>query len=74
MSKLKEILKARGLSQGKVSRMADVPASNFCLICNDKGYAPPAWRHRIAEALELPEAEIFPEYANRKDLREVKNG
>ena len=67
MSKLKEILKSKGLSQGKVSRMADVPASNFCLICNGKGYAPPAWRKRIANVLGVAENEIFPKDTSKAE-------
>ncbi|WP_407308765.1 helix-turn-helix transcriptional regulator [Desulfosporosinus sp. SB140] len=60
MHKLKEILKIKGLSQSKVSRLADIPQSNFNLICNGKGYVPPAWRKRIAIVLNVDETDIFP--------------
>ena len=61
-SNLKEILKSKGLSQSKASRLADIPQSNFNQICNGRGYAPPAWRNRIAALLNVKEEELFPEY------------
>ncbi|MGI1659531.1 MAG: helix-turn-helix transcriptional regulator [Desulfitobacterium sp.] len=60
MNNLKKLINDKGLTQGKVSRMADIPQSNFSLICNNKGYVPPAWKKRIALVLNVREEEVFP--------------
>lgn len=74
MNNLKEILRNRGLSQSKASRLAEIPQSNFNLICNGKGYAPPAWRKRIAIVLGMPEDEIFPEFITPENESKTREG
>ena len=62
MKDLKLIIAEKGYSQSKVSGMADIPQSNFNLICNGKQSPCLAWRKRIATVLDIPEEELFPEY------------
>lgn len=57
--KLINRLKEMGLSQSKVSRLADIPQSSFNLIINGKLYPCPAWRKRISSVLGMSEIELF---------------
>lgn len=58
---IRQELKKNGLSQNWLSQIAKIPASNLSLIINGKSAACPAWRKRIADALHIPENELFPE-------------
>lgn len=66
MKDLKAIITKKGYSQSKVSRMADIPQSNFNLICNGKQFPCPAWRKRIAAVLRMSEEELFQVNENKK--------
>lgn len=66
MAHLKKIIVEKGISQSKVARQADIPQSNFNLICNDKLSPCPAWRNRISIVLGIPEEDLFPEF-NEKE-------
>jgi len=66
MVNLKKIISDKGISQSKVARIADIPQSNFNLICNGKLHPCPAWRRRISEVLEMQEDELFPEFVKKE--------
>lgn len=70
---IKKRLKELNLTQGKASRKADVPTTSFNLIANGKLYPCPAWRHRIAEVLKMPEEELFHDYLKRRVTSNAKN-
>jgi len=59
---LKEVMRQKKISQNKLSQMAAIPASNMSLFINGKSPIFPAWRKRIARALEVPEEVLFPEF------------
>lgn len=59
---LKEEMKKRGLSANKLSLKAMISPANFSQAINGKLPMYPAWRKRIAEILNMPESELFPEY------------
>ena len=61
-------LREMGLSQAKAARMADIPQSNFNLIVNGKLYPCPAWRRRIADVLQMDEANLFPECQGKSEV------
>jgi len=58
---VKKIRLAQGLSGLELSRRARIAPSTLHNIENRKIVAFPGWRRRIAEALGVPEDEIFPE-------------
>lgn len=62
---LKKVIYESGLSQSKAARLADIPQSNFNLICNHKLQPCPAWRKRISIVLGIPEEILFPEYMEK---------
>lgn len=64
--KLAEILKDRNLSQSKLARLADINQADLNSMIHCKRPAFPGWRKRISRALEMPEAEVFPEHVNEK--------
>jgi transcriptional regulator with XRE-family HTH domain len=64
--KLNEILAERKMSQRRLSMAAGITNQDLNGAINGKRPFYPAWRKRIAEALRLPEDELFPEYASRK--------
>lgn len=61
--KLKSIMSQRGLSQYKLSQMSGIAATSFNQAYNGKTPFFPSWRKRTAEALNIPENVVFPEYA-----------
>lgn len=63
---LRKIRKARGLSQFDLAKMADVNPTDISAIENCKKFPYPAWRRRLSAALEVPENEVFPGFAEVK--------
>ncbi len=60
--RLKEILQERNMSQGKLSRLADVSPATITRIINDTSYSPTVEiLARIAKALNIPIADLFEE-------------
>lgn len=51
----------KGLSKQKLSQLTGISPSNLYHIETGKIFAYPGWRKRISEALDVPEAELFPE-------------
>jgi putative transcriptional regulator len=63
---LRKIRKERGLSQFDLAKMADVNPTDISTIENCKKFPYPAWRRRLSAALEVPENEVFPGFAEVK--------
>lgn len=59
---LKELIKQKGLSQAKLSRIAEINQGDLCLVLNGKKPFYPGWRKRISEALGMSQEELFPEF------------
>ena len=65
--KINTVLKEKGISKAQAARMANIPQNDFYQATNDKKSFFPAWRKRLAEVLDMPEDEIFPEYMKKKE-------
>lgn len=59
-------LRARGLSVCKVGLMCNINPSGLYTALNGRSDFWPGWRRRIAEALEMDENALFPEYKDEK--------
>jgi len=64
--KLLEILAAKGISRRKIARWADISEPDIYMIMSCKKVFFPGWRKRIAAALQMSEAEVFPEFVDQK--------
>jgi transcriptional regulator with XRE-family HTH domain len=59
---LKDILKERNISMGRLSRMSDISFSTISRMCNDPSYSPTlATLENIAKALDLKVADLLEE-------------
>ncbi len=69
MNNLKEIRTRKGLSQLSLAKLTDIAPADISRIEN--GWLKPysGWRKRLADALGVSEAELFPE-----SVQEVPNG
>lgn len=56
-------LAKRGRSQRSLAKEVRVSAGSLSHVLNGRVVAWPALRRRVAEALDVPEAELFPELA-----------
>jgi predicted transcriptional regulator len=63
---LNKILVERNVSKAKISRRADIASSDFYQMLAGKRPAFPAWRKRLAAALDVNEDLLFPEYSGGK--------
>jgi transcriptional regulator with XRE-family HTH domain len=61
MNNLKNIREMKKLSQFELAKLADITPSDISRIENNKIYAYPGWRERLANALEVEEKEIWPD-------------
>jgi transcriptional regulator with XRE-family HTH domain len=60
--RLKELLREKKISMGKLSRMSDVSYSTIARICNDERYSPTLIvLERIAKALGVRVTDLFEE-------------
>ncbi len=58
--KVKEILQEKHISQGKLSRMADISPATIARICNDPSYSPNLnTLEQIAKALQVKVQDLF---------------
>lgn len=57
--KLISVLNARGISRYKLSKITGIHHPNLYNALNGKMPLHPGWKKRIAEALELPEEDLF---------------
>lgn len=60
-NKLREIRVDKGLSQLQLSILTEITPQAISNIENNKVYVYPGWKKRVAEALQVPEEEIFPD-------------
>jgi transcriptional regulator with XRE-family HTH domain len=69
MNRLREIRKAEGMTQLKLSALTGITQYELSRIENGWVFPWPGWRKRIAKALNVAENEVFPEVVNeqRKD-------
>lgn len=67
MNQLKKIRELKGLSQFELAKKADITPSDISRIENNKIFAYPGWRARLAEALDIPQNELFPEEGDESD-------
>lgn len=63
---LKSVMKNRGISQNKLSHIANIPANCVSLFCRGLSPCYPAWRRRISEALNVPESVLFSEFEKKE--------
>ncbi len=63
MSKLREVLRTKEITQFELSRKSNVTPADISAVLNNKKPCFPAWRKRISEALDTSEEELFPEYS-----------
>jgi transcriptional regulator with XRE-family HTH domain len=61
MNRLAEIRKQKKISQLRLSKFTGISPSDLSRIENYRMLAYPAWKQRIARALNVPEREIFPQ-------------
>ena len=61
MNRLQRIRKDKGLSQLKLSMMTGIAPGDISRIENNWLKPYPGWRKRLARALGVTEAELFPE-------------
>ena len=62
-NRLEEELKERKWSRNKLGLESKISPSSISQAMNGKCPMFPSWRKRIARTLEIPENELFPEYA-----------
>lgn len=60
--KLEDLLKQKNISKLQLAMKAGISPADFYQALNGKKPFFPAWRRRIAEVLNMPESELFPEY------------
>ncbi len=64
--KINDVLREKNISKAQAAKMADIPQNDFYQATNGKKTFFPAWRRRLAEALDLSEHELFPEYIQKE--------
>ena len=67
LNKLKTTIEERGITRNRLAIMSGISTSDMYQIFSGKRALFPAWRKRIAEALEMPEEELFPEEGEGND-------
>ena len=58
---LKSILQERGLTKYRLAKMSHISTQDIYSLLNGKKPLYPNWKKRIAEALKVPEEELFEE-------------
>lgn len=61
MNKVRETRTSKGLSCEALARKARIASTDLSRLERGLAQAFPAWRQRLAEALETTEEELFPE-------------
>lgn len=64
---LKEYMRLNLISQSKLARRANIYGSDLSQTLNGRKPFWPAWRKKVAEALNKKESELFPEYEEKGD-------
>ncbi|MBI4333028.1 MAG: helix-turn-helix transcriptional regulator [Chloroflexi bacterium] len=65
-NRIKVLRQERGLSQFALGKLADITPTDISRIENGMIHPYPGWRKRLAEALGVPEKELFPEEAKNE--------
>lgn len=65
--KLREEMENQKISANKLSLKAMISPANFSQAINGKMPMFPGWRKRLAEALDIPQNELFPEEGDESD-------
>ena len=63
MNTVRAVRLGRGITQTKLARLVEVPESQLCAVERGRLHPWPKLRRRLAEELEVPERELFPESA-----------
>lgn len=61
MNHLKNVMKQNGITYRQLEKLSGVHHQDCYKIANDYLKPWPSWRKRLASALEVSEAELFPE-------------
>jgi len=61
MTKLIMLMRVKGISQSRLSRMANIGQTNLNGAFNSRAIFYPAWRKRISDALGVEESTLFAE-------------
>ena len=65
--RLKQVLKEKDISMGRLSRLSDVSYSTIARICNDEHYSPSlAILERLARALSVHISDLYEEVDETK--------
>ena len=68
MKYLEKLLKEKGVSKNQIAMKARINPADLYQAINGKKPFFLAWRKRLAEALEVPEDELFPSYVEEKEV------
>jgi len=60
---LRKVRVSKGLSQFALSKLSDITQADISKLENGRVSSYPGWRKRLARALKITEAELFPEEA-----------
>ncbi len=63
---IRNYLQEQGISILELSRNAKIAPSDLCQALDGKRPFFPNWRKRVAQALNIPEDELFPEYTQKE--------
>jgi transcriptional regulator with XRE-family HTH domain len=61
MNKVREVRQSKGWSCEALARKANMTSTDLSRLERGLAQAFPAWRQRLAEALETAEGDLFPE-------------
>ena len=67
--RVKEACNERNISVSNLLMIANIQSGDFYQALAGKRTFFPAWRKRIAEALQMQEEDLFPEYQKIKEVR-----
>ncbi|MBN2099870.1 MAG: helix-turn-helix transcriptional regulator [Dehalococcoidia bacterium] len=65
MNMVRAVRVGRGLTQSKLARLVEVPESQLCAVERGRLHPWPKLRRRLAEELQVPENELFPQTAGK---------
>ena len=65
--KLLEELNARHITRNKLALLAGITSQDIYAVLSGKKFMYPGWKRRIAEALNMPESELFEQEAESEE-------
>lgn len=63
--RLREVIAEKGITTNKLARMTNIASQDLYNAYSGKKRIYPNWKKRIAEALDVPEEELFEEGSDR---------